>query len=140
MCPESNGADQHVRALLDQPLGAAAGGVDVRLGVGVHQLDVDAEPLLAARSGATSAPFWHDWPISACSPERGSSTPTFSFAASAFSRRGSADERQRAGGGDAERASSYGSHSCTPTTIMLPVLCAGAAAGAAAEVEAYTTS
>src|SRR6185436_8075597 len=40
------GADQHVRALLDQPLGARARGVDVGLEVGVHELEVDAEHLL----------------------------------------------------------------------------------------------
>ena len=44
--PESNGADQHVGAFLDQPLGPRARGVDVGLEVGVHQLDVDAEHLL----------------------------------------------------------------------------------------------
>jgi hypothetical protein len=40
------GADQHVRAFLDQALGAGAGRIDARLGVGVHQLDVDAEHAL----------------------------------------------------------------------------------------------
>ena len=37
--------DQHVRAFLDQPLGARARGVHVRLVVGAHDLDVDAEHL-----------------------------------------------------------------------------------------------
>src|SRR6266513_693251 len=40
------GANQHVRAFLDQALGAGAGRIDARLGVGVHQLDVDAEHAL----------------------------------------------------------------------------------------------
>src|SRR5690606_12067056 len=30
-------------------------------------------------AGEMSAPSWHDWPMNACTPERGSSTPTFSF-------------------------------------------------------------
>jgi hypothetical protein len=40
------GADQHIGAFLDQALGARARRVDVRLEVGVHQLDVDAQHLL----------------------------------------------------------------------------------------------
>jgi hypothetical protein len=55
-------ADQHVGAFLDQPLGARARRVDVRLEVGVHELEVDAEHLLQ-HAGARSAPFWHDWPM-----------------------------------------------------------------------------
>ena len=48
-------ADQHVGALLDQALGAGARGVDVGLGVGVHQLDVDAEHLLDHAGGEVGA-------------------------------------------------------------------------------------
>src|SRR6185503_16263946 len=33
--------------------------------------------------GARSAPFWHDWPINPCTPERGRMTPTLSFVACA---------------------------------------------------------
>ena len=63
-------------------------------------------------------------------PNRGSSTPTFSFAAFRSQPARKRRQRQRARRGDAELPSGHGSHSCTPTMIMLPVLCAGAAAGA----------
>jgi len=32
-----------------------------------------------SRAGEMSAPRWHDWPMKASAPDRGSSTPTFSF-------------------------------------------------------------
>ena len=43
--PESNGPTRQCGAFLDQSLRPRARGVDVGFGVGVHQLDVDAEHL-----------------------------------------------------------------------------------------------
>ena len=46
---------QHVRAFLDQALGPGARGIDIGLGVGVHQLDVDAEHLPDHAGGEVGA-------------------------------------------------------------------------------------
>ena len=90
--PRIERADEHVRALADEALGTATRGVDVGLGVGVHDLDLDAEPLPDELGGDVGS-FLAGLPISACNPERGSKRPilNFALAASAFARAGKAE-------------------------------------------------
>ena len=56
-------ADQQLRAFLDQALGAGARGVDVRLGVAVHDLQLRQAELAAARRPQTCTPLWQSWPM-----------------------------------------------------------------------------
>ena len=82
-------ADQQLGAVGDQLLGARARHLDIGLGVGVHQLDVDSEHL-SDQAGRNVAPIWHDWPILARYPDRGNSMPTLIFLACAPAIRGNA--------------------------------------------------
>src|SRR5258706_1557095 len=53
------------------------------LSVSAFMISMSTPSTCLRTAGAMSAPFWQDWPISACTPERGSSTPTLSFCACA---------------------------------------------------------
>jgi hypothetical protein len=59
---------------------ACARHLHVGLGVGVHDLQL-GQPRSLRIGPAMSTPRWQSWPMPACAPERGSSTPTFSAAA-----------------------------------------------------------
>src|SRR5260221_14372156 len=57
--------------------------VSALLSVSAFRISMSTPSTCLSTAGAMSAPFWQDWPISACTPERGSSTPTLSFCACA---------------------------------------------------------
>src|SRR6185503_8234071 len=58
--------------------------VSALLSVSAFMISMSTPSTCLSTAGAISAPFWQDWPISACTPERGSSTPTLSLCACAL--------------------------------------------------------
>ena len=137
--PRIERADQHLGALVDQTFRPAAGRVDVRLGVRVQELHLDAKPL-AQQLGGEIRPLLARLADERLQPRTGKQQTDLQLRGLRVQPARQRGERQRPRGRDAERASGYGSHSCTPTMIMLPVLCGGAAAGGVMEDDAYTTS
>ena len=71
------GADEQLRALADQPLGARAGDLDVGSRCPPFMMARSGRPRSLRMPAVISTPRWQSWPMPACTPERGSSTPTF---------------------------------------------------------------
>ena len=92
VCPESN-APTSTCAPSPMRRSARLRAVSTLDSVSAFMISMSTPSRCRIRSGARSAPFWHDCPINACNPERGSKTPILSFALapSAFARAGQAD-------------------------------------------------